>query len=309
LTRSNWLTAAAVRIGIDLGGTKIEAVSLAGDGSEHFRRRIATPRGDYDATIGAVAALVADAERTAGRASVGVGIPGVISPATGLVKNANSTWLNGRPLREDLERRLDRPVRLANDANCFALSEASDGAAAGRSIVFGVILGTGTGGGLVIDGRVIVGANAIAGEWGHNPLPWPEPGELPGPACYCGQTGCIETFLSGPGLSRDHEQRSGERLDPAAIVSRASAGDRAAAATIARYHHRLARSLASILNVVDPDVVVLGGGLSNMPGLAASVMTLWGEFVFSDRVTTAIVPAKHGDASGVRGAAWLWPAR
>jgi fructokinase len=309
LTRSNWLTAAAVRIGIDLGGTKIEAVSLAGDGSEHFRRRIATPRGDYDATIGAVAALVADAERTAGRASVGVGIPGVISPATGLVKNANSTWLNGRPLREDLERRLDRPVRLANDANCFALSEASDGAAAGRSIVFGVILGTGTGGGLVIDGRVIVGANAIAGEWGHNPLPWPEPGERPGPACYCGQTGCIETFLSGPGLSRDHEQRSGERLDPAAIVSRASAGDRAAAATIARYHHRLARSLASILNVVDPDVVVLGGGLSNMPGLAASVMTLWGEFVFSDRVTTAIVPAKHGDASGVRGAAWLWPAR
>jgi fructokinase len=298
-----------VRIGIDLGGTKIEAVSLAGDGSEHFRRRIATPRGDYDATIGAVAALVADAERTAGRASVGVGIPGVISPATGLVKNANSTWLNGRPLREDLERRLDRPVRLANDANCFALSEASDGAAAGRSIVFGVILGTGTGGGLVIDGRVIVGANAIAGEWGHNPLPWPEPGERPGPACYCGQTGCIETFLSGPGLSRDHEQRSGERLDPAAIVSRASAGDRAAAATIARYHHRMARSLASILNVVDPDVVVLGGGLSNMPGLAASVMTLWGEFVFSDRVTTAIVPAKHGDASGVRGAAWLWPAR
>jgi fructokinase len=309
LTRSNWLTAAAVRIGIDLGGTKIEAVSLAGDGSEHFRRRIATPRGDYDATIGAVAALVADAERTAGRASVGVGIPGVISPATGLVKNANSTWLNGRPLHEDLERRLDRPVRLANDANCFALSEASDGAAAGRSIVFGVILGTGTGGGLVIDGRVIVGANAIAGEWGHNPLPWPAPGERPGHACYCGQTGCIETFLSGPGLSRDHEQRSGERLDPAAIVSRASAGDRAAAATIARYHHRMARSLASILNVVDPDVVVLGGGLSNMPGLAASVMTLWGEFVFSDRVTTAIVPAKHGDASGVRGAAWLWPAR
>jgi fructokinase len=298
-----------VRIGIDLGGTKIEAVSLAGDGSEHFRRRIATPRGDYDATIGAVAALVADAERTAGRASVGVGIPGVISPATGLVKNANSTWLNGRPLREDLARRLDRPVRLANDANCFALSEASDGAAAGRSIVFGVILGTGTGGGLVIDGRVIVGANAIAGEWGHNPLPWPEPGERPGPPCYCGQTGCIETFLSGPGLSRDHEQGSGERLDPEAIVARASAGDRAAAATIARYHHRMARSLASILNVVDPDVVVLGGGLSNMPGLAASVMTLWGEFVFSDRVTTAIVPAKHGDASGVRGAAWLWPAR
>ena len=298
-----------MRIGIDLGGTKIEAVSLADDGSEQFRRRVATPRGDYQATIDAVAALVADAERAAGYASVGVGMPGVISPATGLVKNANSTWLNGQPLREDLERRLDRPVRLANDANCFALSEASDGAAAGRSIVFGVILGTGTGGGLVIDRRVIVGANAIAGEWGHNPLPWPEPGERPGQPCYCGRTGCIETFLSGPGLSRDHEAGSGQRLDPTAIVSRASAGDRAAAAAIARYHHRMARALASILNVVDPDVVVLGGGLSNMPGLAASVMRMWGDFVFSDRVTTTIVPALHGDASGVRGAAWLWPVR
>jgi len=305
--RSNWPTAAAVRIGIDLGGTKIEAVSLAGNGSEGFRRRIATPRGDYDATIEAVAGLVADAERTAGRASVGVGIPGVISPATGLVKNANSTWLNGRPLRDDLERRLERPVRVANDANCFALSEASDGAAAGLPVVFGVILGTGTGGGLVIHGRVVVGANAIAGEWGHNPLPWPEPGEWPGSACYCGRTGCIETFLSGPGLTRDHEHTAGERLEPATIVARASTGDRAAVATLGRYHHRMARALASILNIVDPDVVVLGGGLSNLPGLSASVMKLWGAFVFSDSVTTTIVPAVHGDASGVRGAAWLWP--
>ena len=245
----------------------------------------------------------------AGRASVGVGIPGVISPATGLVKNANSTWLNGRPLRDDLERRLERPVRVANDANCFALSEASDGAAAGQPVVFGVILGTGTGGGLVVDGRVVVGANAIAGEWGHNPLPWPEPGEWPGSACYCGRTGCIETFLSGPGLTRDHEHAAGERLEPATIVARASTGDRAAVATLGRYHHRMARALASILNVVDPDVVVLGGGLSNMPGLSASVMKLWGEFVFSDSVTTTIVPAMHGDASGVRGAAWLWPDR
>jgi fructokinase len=298
-----------VRIGIDLGGTKIEAVSLATDSSERFRRRIATPRGDYEATIEAVAALVADAERAAGSASVGVGIPGVISPATGLVKNANSTWLNGRPLRDDLERRLERPVRVANDANCFVLSEASDGAAAGQPVVFGVILGTGTGGGLVIDGRVVVGANAIAGEWGHNPLPWPKPGEWPGSACYCGRTGCIETFLSGPGLTRDHEHTAGERLEPATIVARASTGDRAAVATLGRYHHRMARALASILNVVDPDVVVLGGGLSNMPGLSFSVMKLWKEFVFSDSVTTTIVPAMHGDASGVRGAAWLWPDR
>lgn len=299
----------AVRIGIDLGGTKIEAIALGSDGAARFRRRVPTPRGDYDATVDAVVTLVADAELAAGQATVGVGIPGVISPVTGLVKNANSIWLNGRPLQDDLERRLGRPVRIANDANCFALSEASDGAAAGRAIVFGVILGTGTGGGVVVDGRVLIGANAIAGEWGHNPLPWPEPGEWPGATCYCGRTGCIETFLSGPGLARDHEQFTGEHLTPVTIVARAGAGDPAAIATLARYHHRMARALASILNVIDPDVVVLGGGLSQIPGLPAQVMKLWEPYVFSDRVVTGIVPALHGDASGVRGAAWLWPDR
>ena len=299
----------AVRIGIDLGGTKIEAIALGSDGAARFRRRVPTPRGDYDATVDTVVALVAEAELAAGQATVGVGIPGVISPATGLVKNANSIWLNGRPLQEDLKQRLGRPVRIANDANCFALSEASDGAAAGRPIVFGVILGTGTGGGVVVDGRVLIGANAIAGEWGHNPLPWPEPGEWPGAACYCGRTGCIETFLSGPGLARDHEQFTGESLNPVTIVARAGAGDRAAIATLARYHHRMARALAAILNVIDPDVVVLGGGLSKIPGLSTHVMKLWEPYVFSDRVVTGIVPALHGDASGVRGAAWLWPDR
>jgi fructokinase len=296
-----------VRIGIDLGGTKIEAVALAADGAERYRQRVPTPREDYAATIDQVCALVAAAERVAGAGTVGVGIPGVVSPATGLVKNANSTWLNGRPLAQDLQERLGREVRLANDANCFALSEASDGAGKGRPIVFGVIIGTGTGGGLVIDGRVVVGANAIAGEWGHNPLPWPEPGEWPGAPCYCGRTGCIETFLSGPGLTRDHEQATGERCDPATIAARASAGDAAATATLGRYQQRMARALASVLNVVDPDVVVLGGGLSAIPGLPEGVMELWGRYVFSDSVTTGILRAVHGDASGVRGAAWLWP--
>jgi fructokinase len=298
-----------VRIGIDLGGTKIEAVALAPDGTERFRRRVPAPRGNYTATLDAVAALVEAAELVAGPSSVGVGIPGVVSPATGLVKNANSTWLNGRPLAEDLEARLARSVRLANDANCFALSEASDGAGMGRRIVFGVIIGTGTGGGLVVDGRVILGANAIAGEWGHNPLPWPEPGEWPGPPCYCGRTGCIETFLSGPGLSRDHALATGAHRDPAAIAARASEGDRDAQDTLQRYQRRMARALASVVNIVDPDVVVLGGGLSAIPGLPERVMEAWGRFVFSDHLVTSIVPALHGAASGVRGAAWLWPPR
>jgi len=295
-----------VRIGIDLGGTKIEAIALDGDGRERFRQRIATPRGDYAGTVEAVATLVAQAEAIVGTSSVGVGMPGVVSPASGLVKNANSTWLNGRPLADDLAKRLGRPVRLANDANCFALSEASDGAAAGLPVVFGVIIGTGVGGGLVVNGRVLTGANAIAGEWGHNALPWPEDAEWPGPDCYCGRTGCIETFLSGPGLARDYETRSGRRLDPSGIVTAAEGGDTDARAAIACYERRLARGLAAIINVIDPDAIVLGGGVSNIARLYERVPRLWGEFVFSDAVMTRLVRAVHGDSSGVRGAAWLW---
>jgi fructokinase len=295
-----------MRIGIDLGGTKIEAISLDAHGRERFRKRVPSPRGDYDGTIEAVASLVAEAESTAGAASVGIGIPGAISPATGLIKNANSTWLNGRPLAQDLEARLGRPVRLANDANCLALSEAADGAAAGQAVVFGVIIGTGTGGGIVVNGRIVVGANAIGGEWGHNPLPWPQDNEWPGPPCYCGRTGCIETFLSGPGLSRDHERTTGERLDAGVIATRACTGDAVAAATLARYEHRLARGLASIINVLDPHVIVVGGGLSNIDRIYQRVPEIWGEYVFSDHVATRLVKAMYGDSSGVRGAAWLW---
>lgn len=295
-----------MRIGIDLGGTKIEAIALDGDRREVFRHRVPTPRGDYEGTIEAVASLVDRAEAIVGRSTVGIGMPGVISPATGLVKNANSTWLNGRPLSEDLTRRLDRPVRLANDANCFALSEATDGAAAGEPGVFGVILGTGVGGGLVICGRVVTGANAIAGEWGHNALPWPEPDELPGPDCYCGRHGCIETFLSGPGLAHDHAGRTGVVRDAAVIVAAAAAGDSAAQVSVSRYERRLARGLAAIINVVDPAVIVLGGGLSNIARLYEQVPQLWKDYVFSDTVVTRLARAAHGDSSGVRGAAWLW---
>lgn len=294
-----------MRIGIDLGGTKIEAVALDGSGSERFRRRITTPRDDYDGTIEAICGLVRDAEAAAGKSTVGVGVPGAVSRATGAIKNANSTWLNGRPLREDLSRELKRDVRLANDANCFALSEATDGAGAEQPVVFGVIIGTGTGGGLVVDGRVLVGANAIAGEWGHNPLPWPEAGEWPGRGCYCGRTGCIETFLSGPGLAQDHEAATGQRLEPSEVDARAASGDSQANATLERYERRMARALASIINVVDPDVIVLGGGLSNIDRLYDNVPRLWTAFVFSDRVDTRLARARHGDASGVRGAAWL----
>ena len=297
-----------MRTGIDLGGTKIEAVVLDRAGLPVFRERLPTPK-DYAGTIEAIATLVVAAEAVAGPGTVGIGMPGVMSPATGLVKNANSTWLNGRPLEQDLVARLGRPVRLANDANCFALSEAVDGAGAGKRCVFGVIIGTGTGGGLVIDQQVLVGANAIAGEWGHNPLPWPERGELPGPPCYCGRTGCIETFLSGPGLSFDYLASTGEHLDPIAIVDRAGRGDSAAAATLRRYEARMARALASIINVVDPDVIVLGGGLANVRTLYERVPRLWAPFVFSDTVVTPLVQNGHGDSSGVRGAAWLWPDR
>jgi predicted NBD/HSP70 family sugar kinase len=296
-----------VRIGVDLGGTKIEIVAIDDGGHERFRRRAASPRGDYPATIELVGALVEEAERAAGKASVGIGMPGAISPASGLVKNANSTWLNGRPLREDLCARLAREVRLANDANCFALSEAIDGAGAGRPVVFGVIVGTGTGGGLVVDGRVVGGANAIGGEWGHNPLPWPEADEWPGPACYCGLTGCIETFFSGPGLSRDHQRATGQTHDAAAIARLADAGDAGAGATLSRYESRMARALAAIINVIDPDVIVLGGGISNIQRLYRTVPRLWAGHVFSDAVVTRLLPPVHGDASGVRGAAYLWP--
>ena len=295
-----------MRIGIDLGGTKIEGIALADDGRELARRRAAAPRGNYHATIHAVIALVTALEQeSGGRGSVGIGIPGTISPATGLVKNANSTWLIGHALDRDLSHALDREVRLANDANCFALSEATDGAAAGAAVVFGVIIGTGTGGGVVVNRRVVVGANAIGGEWGHNPLPSPRDDERPGPACYCGRTGCIETFLSGPGLARDYVAHGGEDVAAADVAARAIRGESRAAACLERYEERFARAIASIINVLDPEVIVLGGGLSNIAQLYERVPQLWPPYVFSDRVVTRLVPATHGDASGVRGAAWL----
>ena len=297
----------ALRIGIDVGGTKIEAIGLDERGEALARLRLPTPRGDYAATLEAIVGLVRDLEAAAGRrGSVGIGMPGAISTATNLVKNANSIWLNGRPLAADLGELLGRPLRFANDANCFALSEAIDGAAAGASVVFGVILGTGTGGGIVVDGRVLTGRNAIAGEWGHNPLPWPRENEAPGPPCYCGRSGCIETFLSGPGLSADHERVTGQKRAPEEIVAAAAKGDERAEATLSRHEERLARSLASVINILDPDVIVLGGGLSNLTRLYANAPRLWGKFVFSDRVDTRLAPPKHGDSSGVRGAALLW---
>jgi fructokinase len=297
------------RIGIDLGGTKITAAALDGVGRVAARRRIATPAGDYAGTIAALGALVAALEAEIGAAAtVGVGIPGTIVAATGLVKNANSTWLNRRPLGRDVEAALRRPVRFANDANCFALSEATDGAAAGSRAVFGVILGTGVGGGIVIDGRLLTGANAIAGEWGHNPLPAPNPDESPGPACYCGRAGCIETFLSGPGLAADHRRHGGADIAGPAIVAGAAARDPLCRATCERYADRLARALAAVINLLDPEVIVLGGGLSSVPLLYDKVPRRWGRHVFSDTVTTRLVRPRFGDDSGVRGAAWLWPA-
>jgi len=297
-----------LRIGIDLGGTKIEGVALDATGVVASRRRVPTPQGDYDGTVRAIVDLVRHLEQEAGsEASVGMGMPGIISPATGLVKNANSLCLNGRPLDRDLETALGRPLRIENDANCFALSEASDGAAAGRGCVFGVILGTGTGGGVVIGGRILHGRNAVGGEWGHNPMPWPATGEWPGESCYCGRTGCIETFLSGPGLARDFAGTTGPPVDPAEIVRRADAGERAAVSCLDRYVNRLARALATIINVIDPDAIVLGGGLSGIERLYRDVPGQWSRYVFSDRVTTELLRPKFGDSSGVRGAAWLWP--
>lgn len=296
-----------IHLGIDLGGTKTELIALDGAGREHLRRRVPTPAGDYPATLDAVAALVREAEAELGAAdTVGIGTPGALSRATGRLKNSNSVCLNGRPLLEDLQRRLGRPLRMANDANCFALSEATDGAAAGKGVVFGVIVGTGTGGGIVVHGRVLVGANAIAGEWGHNPLPWPGDTERPGPVCYCGKSGCIETFLSGPGMVRDHQRYAGTTLEPEVIVRRADAGERDCEATLGRYEDRLARALAHVINIVDPDAIVLGGGMSNIGRLYDNVPALWDRYVFSDRVDTPLLAPRHGDSSGVRGAAWLW---
>ncbi len=296
-----------MRIGIDLGGTKIEAAVLGEAGEILIRRRRPTPAASYAETLAAVVELVTELESEIGqRASVGVATPGALSPHSGRIKNANSTQLIGERLDADLGAALDREVRIANDANCFALSESVDGAARGARVVFGVILGTGVGGGIVIDGRVLTGLQAIAGEWGHNPLPWPQPEELPGPQCYCGRQGCIECFLSGPGLARDYQEGREALLTAEEIVARANAGEARADSCMARFSHRLARGLAQVINILDPDVIVLGGGLSRIPRLYDSVPRLWGEFVFSDYVDTRLRPPVHGDSSGVRGAAWLW---
>jgi len=302
------------RIGVDLGGSKIEAIALAADGRELARRRIAAPSHDYARTIDAVRGLVEglEADLGVGRARVGVGTPGAISSLTGRIKNANSTQLNGRPFAADLTRALEREVRVENDANCFALSEASDGAGAGARLVFGVILGTGVGGGIVHEGRVWAGPNAIAGEWGHNEMPSRDLAPLADTRCYCGRRRCIETYLSGPALAADHRRVATHApatpLDARAIAALAQAGDDAACATLERYFDRLAGALAMVVNIVDPDVIVLGGGVSNIEPLCAEVERRLPARVFSDRVVTRVLRNRHGDSSGVRGAAWLWPA-
>jgi fructokinase len=297
-----------IRLGVDFGGTKIEAAGLDAEGRCLARPRAPNP-GDYEAAIETVASLVAEVEREAGAsaARIGVGVPGSISPRTGLMRNANSVWLNGRPFREDLERRLQRPVRLANDANCLALSEAVDGAGAGARMVYAAILGTGCGGGLAVDGRPLEGANLIAGEWGHTPLPWPTPDETPPLRCWCGKAGCLETYVSGTGFEADYRRASGEALEGAAIVAAAKAGEPRAAAALDRYIDRLARGLAVIGNILDPDMIVLGGGMSNVAALYERLPAALAGYVFSDSFATPIKPATHGDSSGVRGAAWLWP--
>ena len=297
-----------LRIGIDLGGTKIEAIALNASGNVLARHRVATPHGDYELTIRAIVDLVFSIEKeVGGLGTVGVGVPGTISPATGLIKNANSTVLIGHSFDKDLSSALKREVRLSNDANCFALSEAVDGAGAGAEIVFGVIIGTGTGGGIAVRGTILTGLNAIAGEWGHNPIPWPRQEELPGPQCYCGKNGCLETFLSGPGLSRDFLNATGLHHEPTEIVRLAEANEQAAETCLRRYEDRLARGLAHVINILDPDVIVLGGGMSNIQRLYHRVPRLWEQYVFSDRVDTKLLRPIHGDSSGARGAAWLWP--
>ena len=295
-----------MKLGIDLGGTKIEIIALDDNGVEILRRREPTPHGNYSATLSVIANLVQSSETELGqRGSVGIGTPGAISKATGLLKNSNSVQLNGKPILQDLEALLQRSIKICNDANCFALSEATDGAAMGAAVVFGVIIGTGTGGGIVVNGNVLTGPNSIAGEWGHNPLPWPMADELPGGECYCGQRGCIETFLSGPGMTRLHQLETGDFLTPENIVSKAEGGDSACERSLQIYENRLARSLAHVINILDPDVIVLGGGMSNVDRLYSNVPQLWGRWVFSDRVDTRLVKHRFGDSSGVRGAAWL----
>ncbi|MGD8783264.1 MAG: fructokinase [Thioalkalispiraceae bacterium] len=297
-----------MRIGLDLGGTKIEGIALGDNGVELLRHRINTPR-EYSATLQAIYDVVSYIEQQTGQTgSVGMGIPGAISPHTELVKNANSTWLIGEPLEKDLAKKLARPVRISNDANCFTVSEATDGAAKGASVVFGVIIGTGTGGGICVNQRVVTGANAIGGEWGHNPLPWPRDDERPGLPCFCGQHGCIETFLSGTGLTKHYNAAGGKAQRTQDIMQQLEAGEALAAKVINDYEDRMARALAHVINILDPEVVVLGGGLSNISRLYDNVPKLWGKYIFSDHVATRLVPPKHGDSSGVRGAAWLWPA-
>ena len=297
-----------VRVGVDLGGTKIEFVALERDGKELYRHRIATPRHDYEATVHTIVDGVREIEKQLRRsASVGVGIPGTVSAKTGLVKNANSTWLNGKPFDKDLSTALAREVRCANDANCLAVSEATDGAGVGKHIVFAVILGTGCGGGVAVDGRVHSGSNGVAGEWGHNPLPWMRTEEFPGPACYCGKNGCIETWISGTGLEHDYQRTTNISLRGPEIITRSGAGDCQAQAALERFEDRLARSLAGVINLLDPDVIVLGGGASQIPSLYKNVPSRLREYVFGKEADTPLLPAKHGDASGVRGAAWLWP--
>ena len=311
-----------MRIGIDLGGTKIEGIALSDDGDELVRKRVSTPKplssadqpsadqylaDQYGAILHTIDQLVRDIESHTGRTgTLGIGTPGALSPSTGLMRNSNTVCMNGRPVLDDLQSLMGREIRIANDANCFALSEATDGAASDASVVFGVIIGTGTGAGIVIDNKPLVGPNAIAGEWGHNPLPWPDDAELPGAECYCGKSGCVETWLSGPGLVRDHALHHDERVEPVQLVRRAACGDQAAQGSLARYERRMARSLAMVINILDPHAIVLGGGMGNIERLYDNVPRLWGDYVFSDVVNTRLLAPLHGDSSGVRGAAWLW---
>ena len=299
-----------LRIGIDLGGTKIEGIALDEQGVELARQRIDTPEGDYQGALAAIKSLIEQLESGIKHdATIGICTPGALSFANspvGLLKNSNSVCMNGKPVHQDLEALLQRPVKITNDANCFALSEATDGVAKNAAIVFGVIVGTGVGAGIVVNKQVLNGANAIAGEWGHNPMPWPAEDELPGLSCYCGKSGCIETFLSGPGMSKNYEMNTGHVLTSRQIVEQAEQGDLDCEQALQRYERRMAKGLAHVINILDPDVIVLGGGMGNIQRLYNNVPKLWGDYVFSDSVSTKLLPPEYGDSSGVRGAAWLW---